>query len=160
PRSKVRMQGEPGGHHNGVDAVSFAPDGGALAVAPVGRAVCLCDPRTGEERKRFQAVFPPPTDDPLLLHEILRGGIRTRALAFSPDGRSLVSCGQDGAVRIWEVATGEKLLEFKGHDGEVSYAAFGADGRSVLSGGADGQVYLWGLRPPRSPGPQPTLESL
>src|SRR3712207_7975674 len=29
------------------------------------------------------------------------------ALAFSPDGKTLVSCGQDGLLRAWEAGTGQ-----------------------------------------------------
>jgi RNA polymerase sigma factor (sigma-70 family) len=159
-RLKVPVQGDRSVGYHGVYEVCFAPDGRLLAVAPPGGTVCLCDPRTGEEVRRFQAVFPPRADDDNLLWRKLEVEAHASALAFSPDARLLASCGSDGAVRLWEVATGQKVLELKGHEGESSYAAFSSNGRSLLSAGEDGQVYLWGLRPPPSPGAKPTPEAL
>ena len=64
---------------------------------------------------------------------------------FSPDGRTLVSCGQDGTVRLWDVATGRPLHTFfpSGKPDEVNTAEFSADGRTVVTAGDDGMVRLW-----------------
>ncbi len=159
-RLTVPLQGSPGIGHNGVWTVCFAPEGGPLAAALPGGEVCLCDPRTGEERKRFRAVLPPRhiDFDPELgrREELAR---YANGLAYSGDGRLLATCGNDGAVRVWEVSTGEKVLERNGHEGEATGVAVSPDGRSVLSAGDDGQVFVWALRPASS-GPKPTLEAL
>jgi WD40 repeat protein/serine/threonine protein kinase len=65
------------------------------------------------------------------------------AAEFSPDGRTLVSCGQDQTVRFWEVATGRTLCTITAHDAEVNSAAFSPDGRTVVTAGDNGQVRLW-----------------
>jgi eukaryotic-like serine/threonine-protein kinase len=62
---------------------------------------------------------------------------------FSRDGRTLVSCGKDGTVRFWEVATGRPLGTIRAHDTEVNSAAFSPDGQTLATAGDDGQVRLW-----------------
>ncbi len=66
---------------------------------------------------------------------------------FSPDGRTLVSCGQDGTVRLWDVATGRPIctLPAPGRPDEVNWAEFSPDGRALVSAGDDGKVRLWNV---------------
>jgi hypothetical protein len=66
-----------------------------------------------------------------------------RALAFSPEGRTLASSGEDDKVILWEVATGQKRLELSGHRRCVRALAFAPDGRRLASGGAEGTVLVW-----------------
>jgi WD40 repeat protein len=64
---------------------------------------------------------------------------------FSPDGRKLASCGQDGTVRLWELATGRCLRKIAAHPAEVNDAAFAPDGRTLATVSDDGTIKLWNL---------------
>jgi WD40 repeat protein len=64
-------------------------------------------------------------------------------VAFSPDGLSVASAGNDGLVRLWETATGKALRRFTGHQGNVDGLAFSPDGKTLLSSGTDGTARLW-----------------
>ena len=46
-----------------------------------------------------------------------------RSVAFSPDGKQIVSGGGDRTVRVWDVSTGRELQELKGHTGGVRSSA-------------------------------------
>jgi hypothetical protein len=73
-------------------------------------------------------------------------------LAFSPDGRTLVARGADHSVRVWDVAAGKELRQFKGHQGRVETVAYAPDGKTVASGSDDTTILIWdasSLKPAR-----------
>lgn len=60
-----------------------------------------------------------------------------RSVAYAPDGRFVLSGGYDGAVKLWDVATGQLVRTF-GDDGQpVESVALSRDGRLAISGGWD-----------------------
>jgi hypothetical protein len=75
------------------------------------------------------------------------------AYAFSPNDRQLAvaskrktSKGEEEpqALRLWDPATGKKILEFERSQAALVMAiAFSTDGTIVLTGGRDGAVRLW-----------------
>ena len=53
-------------------------------------------------------------------------------VAWSPDGRRLVSAGQDGTAKIWDVTGGHELLTFGGSNRMAYHAvAFSPDGKRL-----------------------------
>ena len=65
------------------------------------------------------------------------------SLTFDPTGRTLASGGVDGAVKLWDVASGELLSTLEGHKHSVMSVKFDPTGRMLASGGADNIVKLW-----------------
>jgi WD40 repeat protein len=65
------------------------------------------------------------------------------SVAYSPDGRFVVSGSADSSVKIWDLATGRELWTLPEHDEAVRSVAYSPDGRRVVSGSADHLVKLW-----------------
>lgn len=65
------------------------------------------------------------------------------AVAFSPDGQTLVTGHSGGMIRLWDVSAGTMLESWQGHDGDVNALAFNPDGTRLASAGWDGLVRVW-----------------
>ena len=78
---------------------------------------------------------------------------RVYALAFSPCGNYLASGTwwekgmQKMAIRLWDVATGENIYTFWGHNSDVQSLAFSPNGTMLASGSYDGTILIWDLKP-------------
>ena len=68
---------------------------------------------------------------------------RVSGVAFSPDGRRIVSSGEDGVVKIWDGQTCKMVLELKGHLGSVYGVAWSANGKRIASASMDKTVKVW-----------------
>lgn len=76
------------------------------------------------------------------LHTLTTTGV-VRSLAMAPDGQLLASGSDDGAVQLWDAASGQPKNKLTGHADWVLSLAFSADGKQLASGGYDGVVRLW-----------------
>src|SRR5207249_4309777 len=66
-----------------------------------------------------------------------------RSVAFSPDGKFLLTASWDKTARVWDLATGRPVGQPMLHQDYLTAAAFSPDGQWVLTGCADGTARLW-----------------
>jgi WD40 repeat protein len=112
------------GHISGVDAVAFA-DGGLLASASLNGPIHLWDTSTGREIRRLSG------------HP---GG--TLALAFEPDGKHLISGGDDHLVRRWDVESGSETRKPGKHAQPVCAIAIAPTGL-IATASFSRAIKLW-----------------
>ncbi len=114
--------------HKVVRTVAIAPGGRTMATSGDDDPVYLWDPQAHKQLHRLEGL----------------AGAAARTLAFTADGRRLLGVG-GGRARVWDVATGDELERFEGHDGAVTAAAISPDGRFAATGGSDTTILVWDL---------------
>src|SRR5258707_9377264 len=96
-----------------------------------------------EEFKKARWQLPSlPTDLPEHVARIfgdakLRHNHVVESLAFSPDGKYLVTASDDGIVKVWDAPTGRDLRTYRGHKDKVSTVAVSSDNKTVASAGSE-----------------------
>src|SRR5581483_5018402 len=91
-------------------------------------------------------------DLPKALATLKGHGELVYTVAFSPDGKHLVTGSFDNTIKLWE-ANGKELKTFAGPNGHqkmVLSVAFSGDGQMLASGAADNTVKVWDV-PTSSP---------
>jgi len=63
--------------------------------------------------------------------------------SVSPNGRMLVTCSDDGTIKLWETMTGQLIRTIQAHDDAVRFVSFFKDSRTVVSASDDHTVRIW-----------------
>lgn len=160
-QSAVRTHSSP----TGVSSLAFSPDGKYLAYSPYGnvpqlrRWPSLETEAELDAARRGPVAFSPDSRMLATSREdravacwrvgerkegpVLSGhGDAPYTIAFSPDGRQIVSAARPG-VLVWDLETGEQRLQLHHGQSLTSCAHFSPDGRWILTGGWDGTLRLW-----------------
>jgi WD40 repeat protein/serine/threonine protein kinase len=146
--------GPPLWHPERVWFAQLTPDGKTL-VTRSGLEMRLWDAATGRliaepplqlagkvpRRDRFSALLDLPVLNPPQLSRVF-------ALAFSPDGKTLLTGSVDDQAQLWDAHTGREIGPPFKHAGTVSSVAFSPDGKTILTGSGDsfkgtGEGRLW-----------------
>jgi WD40 repeat protein/serine/threonine protein kinase len=113
-----------GSDYLGVFHLAISPDG--QRVAGGGRTLWIWDAQTGRQLLTLDGHT-----------------VNVTQLAFSPDGKRLVSSDSGTTAKLWDAQTGSELLSFQGGGA----AAFSPDGRRLAMGTRDGTVEIWDATP-------------
>jgi WD40 repeat protein len=114
-------------HEGAVNGVALSADGKFLATGAGGvNRVHVWEVATGKEIGAF----------PLLKQPVY-------AVAFAPDGKTLVSGGADKTVRIWQLDPIKELQKIEMKEGTVDAVVFSRDGKLLAWAGGDKIIHLW-----------------
>jgi len=66
-----------------------------------------------------------------------------KAVAFTPDGRYLLSGSRDKTIKLWDLVTGYEIRSYLGHKSTINDITITPDGQHFVSSSADYTAKLW-----------------
>jgi WD40 repeat protein len=149
---------------------AFTPDGRLFALATYAKdgreiVVSLSDTETGKVKHQFTIAhqkmgpltFSPDGSrmavgtSPVRLYDVASGNEllgkpahegHVHALAFTPDGGTLISAGADGRIGIWDAATGKSRHLIQSTPWYLMGLALVPGGSKFVAAGQDGSIHL------------------
>jgi len=143
------------GHTGAVWGAALSKDGRQAVTGGWDQKLLLWDVETGKPKWLAAGHFTAEKAPSTLRLWDLESGKEIRAykghqaeitgVAFSADGKKLLSSSFDKTVRLWDAQSGQELQCCRGHSGWVEWAVFTTDGKRVIScaGPDDRTVRLW-----------------
>ncbi|HEV3165388.1 MAG TPA: serine/threonine-protein kinase, partial [Isosphaeraceae bacterium] len=86
------------------------------------------------------------------LQAVFSHASKVTSVAFSSDGRTVITGSEDGTARLWDAVTGQPIGEPLKHERQVMAVVFSPDGKTVITGCLDNNAYLWDVSTGRSLG--------
>ncbi len=68
---------------------------------------------------------------------------RINSIAFSPNGKYIISGSMDKTIKLWDLVSGKEIKTFTGHTDWIKSIAFSPDGTKIISGSCDETIKLW-----------------
>lgn len=128
-----------------VQSLIFSPDGKAIATAEAVSTVLGPDGGVSKEGADVVTLRDIVTGETLIQFQGHKD--KVLSVAFSRDGKHLVSGSADMTAKVWSVDSGKEICSFNGHRaGGVPLrlpVAFSPNGKMIASGGSDSAVRLW-----------------
>lgn len=115
-----------------IECAAFSSDGRLLATGHSGRPVTEGGPVILRDAVTLE-----------VLREITRPRRRSRAFAFSPDGRTIAIGWNDGVLSLDDSRTGRRIWERAAHGNGVLALAFTSDGRRIITAAREPNARLW-----------------
>ncbi len=135
------------GHTDRVDSVAFSPDGRTLASGSRDKTIRLWNTHTHKQLGTPLTGHTSAVNNSVIFSGYTVHTSSINSVAFSPDGRTLASAGDDRTIRLWNTRTHKQLgTPLTGHTNRVTGVAFSPDGRTLASASDDGTIRLWDAR--------------
>jgi hypothetical protein len=135
-------------YSTGGAGASSGPDQAHRAKPPAPPFVSEAESAAKDPAIKALAALVPPV--PSTLHGVLRevrrfdgNTRRVRGLAFSRSGRTVLSGGKDGNLRLWDTNSGRELARLRGHNRDIADVAFLHNDMRAVTGGDDNILILW-----------------
>ncbi|MGW8180431.1 MAG: WD40 repeat domain-containing protein, partial [bacterium] len=121
-------------------AASFSADGTRLLLGLKDFSLVLLDVENGEVIQTLAGH-----SSPIMKVALSPNGLTAISGSGPNDFENDPPPGSDLSMRLWDLATGEEIRRFEGHNHTIFDLTFRADGRTAVTGSWDGSLILWDL---------------
>ncbi len=107
-----------------IHEIQLSPDGKTIAIAS-SNGIYFYNSKTLEEENA------------------IANELDINSIAWSPNGKFVVSGGKDNTVRLWNTKDDDEIYQMLGHQKPINRVVFSGDGLKIASGSQDRTIRLW-----------------